>query len=67
MRVRDDQTVMEALGWRWAERVRSLALNSGNRIDLAYRLRMNEHPDFGGLELEIVDLRLVDFRQDEGT
>jgi single-stranded-DNA-specific exonuclease len=56
MHVRDDQTVMKALGWRWAERVRSLALDQGSRIDLAYRLRMNEHPDFGGLELEIVDL-----------
>jgi single-stranded-DNA-specific exonuclease len=59
MRVRDDQTVMKALGWRWAERVRSLALDAGGRIDLAYRLRVNEHPDFGGLELEIVDLRLA--------
>ena len=59
MRVRDDQTVMKALGWRWAERVRALALDAGSRIDLAYRLRMNEHPDFGGLELEIVDLRLA--------
>jgi single-stranded-DNA-specific exonuclease len=57
MRLRDDQTVMKALGWRWAERVRTLALDGGSRIDLAYRLRMNEHPDFGGLELEIVDLR----------
>jgi single-stranded-DNA-specific exonuclease len=58
MRVRDCETVMKALGWRWAERVRALALDQGSRIDLAYRLRMNEHPDFGGLELEIVDLRL---------
>jgi single-stranded-DNA-specific exonuclease len=57
MRVRDDQTVMRALGWRWAERSRALALDAGSRVDLAYRLRMNEHPDFGGLELEIVDLR----------
>jgi len=57
MRVRDGETAMKALGWRWAERVRSLALDVGSRIDLAYRLRMNEHPDFGGLELEIVDLR----------
>jgi single-stranded-DNA-specific exonuclease len=58
MRLRDDQTVMKVLGWRWAERVRSLNLDTGSRIDLAYRMRMNEHPDFGGLELEIVDLRL---------
>ena len=57
MRVRDEHIVMKALGWRWAERIRVLALDEGSRIDLAYRLRMNEHPDFGGLELEIVDLR----------
>jgi single-stranded-DNA-specific exonuclease len=60
MRVRDGEIVMKALGWRWAERVRSLALDAGSRIDLAYQLRMNEHPDFGGLELEIVDLRLTE-------
>jgi single-stranded-DNA-specific exonuclease len=57
MRVRDEHTVMKALGWRWAERVRALALDQGSRIDLAYRLRVNEHPDFGGLELEIVDVK----------
>jgi single-stranded-DNA-specific exonuclease len=57
LHLRDDETVMKALGWRWADRVRTLALDQGSRIDLAYRLRMNEHPDFGGLELEIVDLR----------
>jgi single-stranded-DNA-specific exonuclease len=39
--------------------VRTFGLDQGSRIDLAYRLRMNEHPEFGGLELEIVDLRLV--------
>ena len=58
MKLRDDHAVLSALGWRWAERLRPLALEPGSRIDLAYRLRMNEHPDFGGLELEIVDLRL---------
>jgi single-stranded-DNA-specific exonuclease len=45
---------------RWAERVHALGLDEGSRIDPAYHLRMNEHPDFGGLELEIVDLRTVD-------
>lgn len=64
MRLRDDQTVMKALGWRWAERIRTLALDTGSRIDLAYRLRMNEHPDFGGLELEIVDLQ-PSFKSDD--
>ena len=46
-----------ALGWHWAERVRALELHVGDTLDVAYRLRENEHPDFGGLELEIVDLR----------
>jgi single-stranded-DNA-specific exonuclease len=45
------------LGWHWAETVRALALTTGDAVDLVYRLRENEHPEFGGLELEIVDLR----------
>ncbi len=57
LRLRQQQCGMSAIGWRWAERVRPLALEPGSQIDLAYRIRLNEHPDFGGLELEIVDLR----------
>ncbi len=51
------QPGFSALGWRWAERISGLSLAEGSRIDLAFRLRENTHPDFGGLELEIVDLR----------
>ncbi len=46
-----------ALAWHWAERVQALALRAGDAIDMVYRLRENEHPEYGGLELEIVDLR----------
>jgi len=46
-----------ALGWHWGERVQALRLHSGDSVDLVYRLRENEHPEYGGLELEIVDLR----------
>ncbi len=46
-----------ALGWGWGERVRAMELAPGDRLDLAYRLRQNEHPEWGGIELEIVDLR----------
>lgn len=49
-----------ALGWNWAERVETMGINSGSRIDLAYRLRENEHPEFGGLELEIASMQLTD-------
>ena len=45
-----------ALGWRWAERVQAMKLSVGDRLAIAYKLRENEHPEYGGLELEIVDL-----------
>ncbi len=48
---------MAALGWHWGERVREMGLQAGDGVDVVYRLRENEHPEFGGLELEIVDLR----------
>jgi single-stranded-DNA-specific exonuclease len=47
-----------AIGWRWAGRAAALGVAEGSRVDLAYRLRRNEHPEFGGIELEIEDLRL---------
>ncbi len=46
-----------ALGWHWAERVAALGLENGHTVDIAYRLRENDHPEFGGLELEIADLQ----------
>ncbi len=61
LRVRQQQAAISAIGWRWAERLRCLALAPGSTINLAYRIRLNEHPDFGGIELEIVDLRTVEF------
>jgi single-stranded-DNA-specific exonuclease len=47
-----------ALAWRSADRIVALGIADGARIDIAYRLRLNRHPDFGGIELEIEDLRL---------
>lgn len=45
-----------ALGWDWAARVQSLGLEQGSVVHLAYKLRENMHPEYGGLELEIADL-----------
>jgi single-stranded-DNA-specific exonuclease len=45
-----------ALGWDWAARVQALGLEQGSVIHLAYKLRQNQHPEYGGLELEIADL-----------
>jgi single-stranded-DNA-specific exonuclease len=41
----------------WAESAQSWGLVPGALVDLAYRLRKNRHPDFGGWELEILALR----------
>jgi single-stranded-DNA-specific exonuclease len=45
-----------AVGWNIADRVRDLQLGPDSIVDLAWRLRMNDHPDFGGLELEIAGI-----------
>ena len=47
---------LPALGWNWAERVQQMQLDEGSVVHLAYKLRENEHPEFGGLELEIAGI-----------
>jgi len=46
-----------AVGWDMAARSAELGLAQGSRIDVAYRIRENLHPDFGGLEIEIAGMR----------
>jgi single-stranded-DNA-specific exonuclease len=46
-----------AVGWDMAARAAELNLAQGSRVDVAFRIRENLHPDFGGLEVEIVGLR----------
>jgi len=41
----------------WAARAREENWSQGDLLDLAYRLRRNWHPDFGGWELEVVAMR----------
>ena len=48
-----------ALAWKWADRIAALGVIDGSRVDIAYRLRHNQHPEYGGVELEIEDLRLA--------
>ncbi|MGB0081851.1 MAG: single-stranded-DNA-specific exonuclease RecJ [Terracidiphilus sp.] len=47
---------IRAVGWNLAARAMELHLDQGSRIDLAYRIRENDHPDFGGLEIEILGM-----------
>jgi single-stranded-DNA-specific exonuclease len=46
-----------AVGWNLAEQVIAMQLGPDSVIDLAYRVRQNEHPEFGGLELEIAGIQ----------
>jgi single-stranded-DNA-specific exonuclease len=48
--------VMRAVGWDMAFRAVELGLSEGSRIDLAYRIRENDHPDYGGIEVEIAGI-----------
>jgi single-stranded-DNA-specific exonuclease len=48
---------INAVGWNMAATVAELGLAAGSHIDCVFRLRENEHPDFGGTELELVDVR----------
>jgi single-stranded-DNA-specific exonuclease len=53
------EATIPALGWRWSERFHSLGAVKGTLVDIAYRLRHNDHPDFGGIELELEEVRLT--------
>jgi single-stranded-DNA-specific exonuclease len=50
-----------ALAWGrgegWAQAIERLGLVQHAQVDVAYRLRRNHHPQFGGLELEIAAIQ----------
>jgi len=48
---------VRAIGWDWAARCMDLQLCEGSLIDVAYRVRENDHPDFGGIEIEMAGVR----------
>jgi single-stranded-DNA-specific exonuclease len=47
---------VRAVGWDLAARAQALGLVEGSSIDLAYRIRENDHPEYGGLEVEIAGI-----------
>ena len=51
--------ILNALGWRMAERLQQSPLLAGDTIDIAFTIGHNDHPDFGGLELTLRDLKSV--------
>ena len=56
---RSSSSVMRAVGWDMAARTTELKLSTGSFIDVAYRIRENDHPEFGGLEVEICGMELA--------
>jgi single-stranded-DNA-specific exonuclease len=52
-----------ALGWSrgidWVARCTEMVLDKGSLIDVVYRLKAKTNPQFPGLELELVDIRLA--------
>ena len=47
----------DALGWHMAERVQKNPLLAGDSLDIAFTVGHNDHPEYGGLELNLRDLR----------
>lgn len=48
----------DALGWHMAERLQQSPLLAGDYIDIAFTIGHNDHPEYGGLELTLKDLRV---------
>jgi single-stranded-DNA-specific exonuclease len=51
-------SAMRAVGWNLAARAAELGLAEGSLIDVAYRIRENAHPEYGGLEVDIAGIEL---------
>ncbi len=50
---------VKAVGWNLAQRAQDLQLEQGSVVDLAYRIRENDHPQYGGLQIEIAGIALA--------
>ena len=49
------QRAQEVVGWRMADRATRECLILGDRLDLAFTVDYNAHPDFGGIQLTLAD------------
>src|SRR6516164_1475082 len=51
----NQQRAQEVVGWRMADRASQESLTPGDRLDLAFTVDYNTHPDFGGIQLTLTD------------
>jgi hypothetical protein len=49
------QRAQEVVGWRMADRATRECLVLGDKLDLAFTVDYNAHPDFGGIQLTLAD------------
>ena len=49
--------VFDALAWNMAERLQRSPLLAGDIVDIAFTIGHNDHPEYGGLELSLRDLK----------
>jgi single-stranded-DNA-specific exonuclease len=47
----------DALGWHMAESVQKAQLLPGDALDIAFSIDQNDHPEYGGLELSLRDIK----------
>jgi single-stranded-DNA-specific exonuclease len=47
----------DALGWHMAERLQQSPLLAGDSVDIAFTIGQNDHPQYGGIELSLRDLK----------
>ncbi len=50
--------VFDALGWHMAERLQQSPLLAGDSVDIAFTVGQNDHPEYGGIELSLRDLKM---------
>lgn len=47
----------DALGWQLVERLQAAPLLAGDVIDIAFTIGLNDHDEYGGLQLELKDFK----------
>ena len=60
------KVVFDALGWHMAERLQQTPLLAGDSIDIAFTIGHNDHPEYGGLELTLRDIKTAVTRDGNG-
>jgi len=53
-----EKITFDALGWHMAERMAESKLLAGDSLDIAFTVGYNDHPEYGGLELLLRDLKI---------